>query len=70
MSDAFKRIEAADVFTPELLATFERPHQDNDTIVITIPARHMSHAQFHLDAGTLRLIAEVLHLSPSTKEIK
>lgn len=69
MSDAFKRMEVCDVFTPELIATFERPREDNETIVITIPARHMSHGQFHLDAGTLKLIAEVLQLSPSQKTI-
>jgi hypothetical protein len=70
MSDPFKSIDVADVFTPELLATFKRPHEDNDTIVIIIPDRHKSHAQFHLDAGTLRVIAEVLQYSPSTKGIQ
>ena len=65
----FKKMEVCDVFTPELVATFERPQEDNDTVVITIPARHMSHGQFHLDAGTLKVIADVLQLSPSPKII-
>ena len=69
MSDAFKQLDVCDVLEPGLIARFERRREVEDTIIITIPARHMSHAQFHLDAGTLRLIAEVLQFSPSAKEI-
>ena len=70
MSDAFKKMEVCDLSEPGLIATFERRCELEDTIIITIPARHMSHAQFHLDAGTLRLIAEVLQFSPSVKELR
>ena len=62
-------MEVCDLMEPELIATFARPHEDDEAIIITIPARHMSHAQFHLDAGTLKVIADVLQLSPSQKAI-
>lgn len=60
-----QHIEVADLFSPERKATFERPREDNDTIVITIPPG----SDFHLDASTLRIIADVLTASPSPKEI-
>ena len=47
MSDAFKKMEVCDLSEPGLIATFERRCELEDTIIITIPARHMSHAQFH-----------------------
>lgn len=65
MSNNPQRFEVSDRFTPERKAIFERPREDNDTIVITIPPG----SDFHLDAGTLRVIADVLTASPSTKEI-
>lgn len=53
----FKRMEVCDLFTPERIATFERPSETNDTIII----RTEQPGDFHLDAATLRVIAEVLH---------
>jgi hypothetical protein len=66
MSDAFKRLEVCDRFSPEIKATFTRRHEENDTIVITTEQA----GDFHLDAGTLGMISTVLQSSPSTKEIK
>lgn len=65
MSEAFQRIEVADVFTPGRKAVFSRPIETNDTIVVVVPPG----GDFHLDAGTLRVIAEVLASSPSPKII-
>ena len=53
----YKRLEVADRFSPEKLATFTRPREDHDTIIIEIH----NPGEFHLDAGTLRVVAEVLH---------
>lgn len=66
MPESFKRCEVEDLFSPERKATFERPHEDNDTIVINTNGA----TDFHLDAGTLNVIAEILSSSPSTKAIK
>ena len=62
----FKKVEVCDRFTPERIATFARPHEDNDTIIINTSGAK----DFHLDAGTLKVIADVLHYSPSSKQIK
>lgn len=62
----FKQMEVCDVFAPERVMMFERPREDHETIII----RTERTGDFHLDAGTLRVIAEVLALSPSAKEIR
>lgn len=54
----FKKMEVCDRFSPERIATFERPQENNDTIIINTNGV----ADFHLDAGTLRVVAEVLGL--------
>ena len=54
----FKKMEVADRFSPERVATFERPQENNDTIIINTAGA----ADFHLDAGTLKVVAEVLGL--------
>jgi len=59
-------MEVCDVFSPEIKAVFERPREDNETIII----RTESPGDFHLDAGTLKVIADVLQFSPSTKTIQ
>ena len=51
----FKRMEVCDRFTPESMATFTRPRENHDTIIISIRP-----GDFHLDADTLRLVAETL----------
>lgn len=59
----FKKMEVADRFSPERIATFERPHAHNDTIVINTAGA----TDFHLDAGTLKVVAEVLGLPAIAK---
>ena len=59
-------MEVCDVFSPEVKAVFERPREDNDTIII----RTEQPGDFHLDAGTLKVIAEMLQFSPSPKVIR
>jgi hypothetical protein len=54
----YKQIEVRDQVTPERLATFTRPSQDDDAIVIQIH----NPGCFHLDAGTLKLVADLLHV--------
>jgi hypothetical protein len=61
----FKQMEVVDRFTPERIATFERPQADNDTIIIRIEQA----GDFHLDAGTLKVIAEVLALSAPNRQL-
>jgi len=56
-------MEVADRFSPERIATFERPHAHNDTIVINTAGA----TDFHLDAGTLKVVAEVLGLPAIAK---
>ena len=52
----FKRMEIADVFTPEKIAVFERPHQNDKIVVITIGGE-----TFHCYTGTLELAGIVLN---------
>jgi hypothetical protein len=52
---AFKKLEVCDLFTPERIASFERPHEQDDTLVI-----HLDGKDFHLGAPTLETIAAVL----------
>ena len=57
MSDKlpFKRLEVCDLFTPERIAVFERPHEGDEIVVINIDGK-----DFHLDAGTLKVIGDVM----------
>ena len=60
----FKQMEVCDRFTPEIKATFTRPREDNETIVITTEQP----GDFHLDAGTLQVVATILgNLEPNRK---
>jgi len=36
---AFKRLEVCDVFTPERIAVFERPHEGDEIVVINIDGK-------------------------------
>ena len=54
----FKRMEVCDLFSPERVATFARPLADSETIVINTHGA----SDFHLDAGTLKVVADVLGL--------
>ena len=61
----FKQMEVCDTFSPERVMTFTRPRQDNDTIIISTrgDAPYAEpRADFHLDAGTLKVVADVLGL--------
>ncbi len=57
MSDQlpFKRLEVCDVFTPTKIAVFERPHEADEIVVINI-----GREEFHCDAGTLKVIGDVM----------
>lgn len=61
----YQVMTAEDIRQPGRLCTFLRPAQDNDTILIQITAP----GDFAIDAGTLRVIAEILSKSPSAKQI-
>ena len=56
MSEAFKRMEVHDVFSPDRIVTFERPTEKDDTIVIS----QNFPGDFHLKAATLKVVAEVM----------
>ncbi len=69
----FKKMEVCDTFTPERVMIFTRPREDNDTIIIQTrgdASYAFPRADFHLDAGTLKVVAEVLGLPHSTKAVR
>ena len=51
----FKKIEVCDVFAPERTAVFERPREDSQIVKFTV-----GRVTFYCEAGTLKLISEVL----------
>ena len=65
MTTPFQQITVSDTRHRERIAIFSRPAEARDTIIITTPPG----GDFHLDAGTLNIIAEVLSHSPSQKTI-
>lgn len=61
----FKKMEVQDRFTPERIMTFTRPREDSDVIIVQTHGDKPyaePRADFHLDAGTLKVVAEVLGL--------
>lgn len=68
MSDPYKQIVVSECIVPVSAAavreaTFTRPSMDSQTIIINTPP------EFHLDAGTLKVIADVLAHSTTAKII-
>lgn len=55
MSEAFKQCEVMDLFTPERTATFTRPHERDDTVVIATDGKPL-----HLTSRNLKTIAALL----------
>ena len=67
----FKQMEVCDAFSPERVMTFTRPHEDNDTIIIRTRGDYPyaePREDFHLDAGTLKVVADVLGLPATHKK--
>jgi hypothetical protein len=51
----FKKLDVADLFSPERIATFERCSEKNQIVIIKTDGR-----DFHCDAGTMKVIGDVL----------
>lgn len=61
----FKKIEIADVFTPECKAVFERPRENSDIVKIELRSETgFLVGDFHCNAAVLRTAAEMLHCNP------
>ena len=58
----FKRLEVCDVFTPQKIAVFERPHEADEIVVINI-----GREEFHCDAGTLKMIGDLMVNQPQPR---
>ena len=60
----FKQMEVCDRFSSVQMATFIRPDEKDETIII----RTDRPGDFHLDAGTLKIVADVLFGTTTYKD--
>ncbi len=58
----YKLSEVHDLFSPDRIATFERPKADHETVIIRVPGA----PDFHLTANSLKIIGQVMAFNPKS----